>query len=77
MRKIVRFLFTFYHLIFPSQVAVCRFRPTCSEYSLKAIESYGLLAGTILSIRRIASCHPFSRRTFYDPLPSDGEDLKE
>lgn len=74
MRKVVRFLFVFYHLVFPSQVAVCRFRPTCSEYSLEAFENYGLLKGMLLSIKRIASCHPFSGKAFYDPLP-EGEEI--
>jgi len=75
--KIARFMFLLYHGIFASRNAVCRFRPTCSEYTLEAIESYGLLAGAVLSVRRLASCHPFSKRPFYDPLSSGQEAVRK
>ncbi|MGI8467908.1 MAG: membrane protein insertion efficiency factor YidD [Pyrinomonadaceae bacterium] len=34
----------------------CRFRPTCSVYSIRAVEKYGFWHGFILTITRIASC---------------------
>ncbi|MCL4557589.1 MAG: membrane protein insertion efficiency factor YidD [Deltaproteobacteria bacterium] len=37
----------------------CRFNPTCSEYSIAAIERYGVLKGGWLSMKRILRCHPF------------------
>ena len=77
MKKIAKLLFIIYHLIFTSPNGVCRFRPTCSEYTLEAIESYGLLAGALLSVRRLASCHPFSKRPFYDPLSSGQEAVRK
>lgn len=46
----------------------CRYYPTCSEYSRQAIESRGLLQGTVLTIRRLARCHPFGGRG-YDSVP--------
>ena len=36
----------------------CRYLPTCSEYSIDAIKSYGLLKGVYMSLKRILSCHP-------------------
>jgi uncharacterized protein len=45
----------------------CRFYPTCSEYSLQAYTKYGFIKGTILTIKRIARCHPFNEGG-YDPL---------
>ena len=36
----------------------CRYLPTCSEYSIDAIKSYGLLKGIYMSLKRILSCHP-------------------
>jgi len=36
----------------------CRFYPTCSSYSLEAIEKHGSLKGSWLTIKRIAKCHP-------------------
>ena len=37
----------------------CRFYPTCSEYSLKSIEKYGLLKGGTMSFSRLLKCHPW------------------
>ncbi|EKS4345450.1 membrane protein insertion efficiency factor YidD [Clostridium sporogenes] len=45
----------------------CRFYPTCSQYSMEAIEKYGALKGTLISIKRIIRCHPFNKGG-YDPL---------
>lgn len=42
-----------------SPVARCRFYPTCSGYALDAVESHGALRGTVLTLRRLARCHPF------------------
>ena len=36
----------------------CRYFPTCSEYSIEALKTYGLLRGSYLSLKRIFSCHP-------------------
>ena len=45
----------------------CKFYPTCSEYTLQAIEKYGSLKGSFLGIKRILRCNPFSKGG-YDPL---------
>ena len=37
----------------------CRFEPTCSLYSLSALEAHGALAGSYLTLARIARCHPW------------------
>ena len=36
----------------------CRFVPTCSNYAILAIERFGSIKGTWLSIKRIFRCHP-------------------
>ena len=36
----------------------CRYLPTCSEYSIETLKTYGLLKGTFISLKRILSCHP-------------------
>ena len=46
----------------------CRFIPTCSQYALEALEKYGAVKGSLLAIRRILRCHPFSAGG-YDPVP--------
>lgn len=45
----------------------CKYYPTCSEYTLQAVEKYGILKGSFLGIKRIFRCNPFSKGG-YDPL---------
>jgi len=45
----------------------CRFYPTCSEYTLQAIEKYGLIRGSVKGLTRLSKCHPFHPGG-YDPL---------
>jgi len=46
----------------------CRFYPSCSNYSIEALQKYGVIKGGWLTIRRIAKCHPFHPGG-YDPIP--------
>ena len=36
----------------------CRYMPTCSEYTIDALKTFGLFKGLFLSFKRIISCHP-------------------
>tara|TARA_Y100000992_G_scaffold252757_1_gene185200 strand:- start:281 stop:532 length:252 start_codon:yes stop_codon:yes gene_type:complete len=46
------------YLISPLLGPSCRYLPTCSEYSIEALQNFGFLKGSYLSIKRILSCHP-------------------
>ncbi|MBL8003640.1 MAG: membrane protein insertion efficiency factor YidD [Candidatus Kapabacteria bacterium] len=62
MKTIALFLLKVYkRLLSPLLPNSCRFYPTCSEYSRQAIEKFGVLKGTRLSIVRISKCHPFHK----------------
>lgn len=46
----------------------CRFHPTCSRYSIEAIETHGALLGVVLTVVRLTKCHPFHAGG-EDPVP--------
>ena len=46
----------------------CRFAPTCSNYSIEALEQHGALRGSWLTIKRIGRCHPGCEGG-HDPVP--------
>ena len=46
----------------------CRFDPTCSAYSLEALEQHGAARGSWLTVRRIVRCHPWGGHG-WDPVP--------
>ncbi len=51
----------------PLKGQTCRFYPSCSEYSVQAIQKYGLSKGMWKVIKRILKCHPFHPGG-YDPV---------
>lgn len=55
----------------PLFLPACRYRPTCSEYAIEAIERHGVLQGVLLAAWRVLRCHPFVQGG-YDPVPMAG-----
>lgn len=55
-------------LLSPMVGAACRFEPSCSFYSIEAIERHGAAAGSYLTLARIARCHPWCDGGL-DPVP--------
>jgi len=64
---LIKFIKTYKFLISPLLGHSCRYLPTCSEYSIEALKKFGLIKGTIVSIKRILSCHPWGKGGF-DPI---------
>lgn len=69
-KKLLILLVKFYRIcISPYKGNIhCRYTPTCSQYALEALEKYGPIKGTYLSVKRILRCNPFSKGG-YDPVP--------
>lgn len=71
MKKLILFILKLYKKfispIFKTMGVECKYYPTCSEYAKLAIEKYGCIKGTYLSVKRIIKCNPFSKGG-YDPL---------
>ncbi len=69
MKRIVIALIRWYQrFISPLLGSACRFHPTCSHYTLEAVERYGAAKGLWLGAKRISRCHPFNPGG-YDPVP--------
>jgi len=58
-QKTLSFDHGFFKYLYPH--GFCRFRPTCSEYAIGAIESFGFWKGGIKAFWRIMRCNPWSK----------------
>ena len=57
-------------LLSPWLGSSCRFEPTCSAYSLQALQMHGAAAGSYLTLARLARCHPWCEGGS-DAVPSE------
>ena len=67
---LVKLITLYKYLVSPLIGHSCRYFPTCSEYSIEALKQFGLIKGTFMSIKRILSCHPWSKGGF-DPIKKE------
>lgn len=65
MIRMIRF---YQKYLSPLKSTKCPYYPTCSQYSLEAIQKYGAVKGGLLALWRILRCNPFSKGG-YDPVP--------
>jgi putative membrane protein insertion efficiency factor len=59
MKKLLLSLLAIYkRYLSPQLLSDCRFTPTCSDYAAEAITRHGAVGGTLLTLWRLARCHP-------------------
>jgi len=69
MKTLLLALIRLYQLcLSPFLGAGCRFTPTCSHFATEALEKHGMLKGSVMTVRRVCSCHPWGKPG-YDPVP--------
>ncbi|MCF7876233.1 membrane protein insertion efficiency factor YidD [Candidatus Bipolaricaulota bacterium] len=77
MKKLILRIIRFYQkAISPGLPDTCRFYPSCSEYSKRAVQRHGPIKGIYLGIKRILRCHPLNSGGF-DPVPGTDDEGKE
>jgi len=69
LKKLMIFIIRIYqYAISPFTPSSCRFSPSCSTYSVEALQKHGAFKGFWLSLKRISKCHPWGS-SGYDPVP--------
>ncbi|MFZ2725217.1 MAG: membrane protein insertion efficiency factor YidD [Methylococcaceae bacterium] len=69
MRRLIIAIIKFYqYFISPLLGNHCRFYPSCSQYSVEALQRHGVIIGCYLTLRRLLKCHPFHEGGI-DPVP--------
>ena len=71
---LIKFIKGYKFLISPLLGQSCRYLPTCSEYSIVALKEFGLFKGSLMSLKRILSCHPITflgGSSGFDPIKKE------
>lgn len=69
LKRLLIGLIRFYqYAISPFLGRSCRFVPSCSEYTVEAVQKHGAIKGGWLGIKRVGRCHPWHPGG-YDPVP--------
>ncbi len=67
---LIKLIKSYKFLISPLLGQSCRYFPTCSEYSIEALKTFGFFKGIFLSFKRILSCNPWGSGGF-DPVKKE------
>ena len=57
------------NILSPIMLHACRYQPSCSNYALEALERFGTVRGTWLTVKRLLRCHPLASLG-HDPVPA-------
>ena len=49
------------HLSYSFPILNCQFEPSCSNYFVQAVDSVGIIGGTIISADRIVRCNTYAK----------------
>lgn len=67
-RLLVTVIEMYRNMISPLRPPSCRFTPTCSQYAVEALMTFGVLRGGWLTVLRLGKCGPWHRGG-WDPIP--------
>ena len=76
MKKILISIIKIYQKIPLSSHNKCRYIPTCSNYAIESINTYGSIKGSFLAIKRILRCNPWGG-SGYDPVPKKEKEYEK
>jgi len=78
LNKLAKALILFYQATFSYFLGGnCRFYPSCSHYASEAFSKHSFFKAFILTVRRLLSCHPFTKRSVFDPVPLPAQEKRE
>ncbi|MCB9707319.1 MAG: membrane protein insertion efficiency factor YidD [Myxococcales bacterium] len=66
-RVLIAFIHLYQWTLGPLLGRHCRFEPSCSRYAEACITLHGPGLGVVLTIKRLARCHPFHPGGFDQP----------
>ncbi len=66
-RLVIGLIQVYRKFLSPMLPPTCRYEPSCSLYTVQAIEKYGVLKGLFMGVLRVLRCHPFAKGGF-DPV---------
>ena len=70
---LIKFIKGYKFIISPLLGNNCRYFPSCSDYSIEALRTYGFFKGLFMTIKRVLSCHPF-KECEIDPVEKEMEE---
>ena len=71
-QALIRLIKGYKFLLSPLLGDNCRYFPSCSDYSIEALRTYGFFKGLYMTFKRVLSCHPFKEGGI-DPVKKEME----